>query len=110
MRIVYSFKGKEEVFECEKAEIVIGRPNRGITIDLDPTPDTKVSRPHARIWVDEEGQYWIEDLDSKHGTFIDGKNIKGMGKVKLKPNVKVKMGKTMLWLEGGDTEMPPDLP
>ncbi|HUA19796.1 MAG TPA: SpoIIE family protein phosphatase [Bryobacteraceae bacterium] len=36
--------------------------------------DNRISRSHARI-VLEEGEYWIEDLDSRHGVYINGKRI-----------------------------------
>jgi serine phosphatase RsbU (regulator of sigma subunit)/pSer/pThr/pTyr-binding forkhead associated (FHA) protein len=36
--------------------------------------DSRASRTHARIFV-EEGQYWIEDCKSRHGTFVNGKRI-----------------------------------
>src|SRR5258706_14699462 len=38
------------------------------------TQDARVSRRHARIFVDE-GAYWIEDLGSSNGVFIDGNRI-----------------------------------
>src|SRR2546422_931266 len=66
MRIVYSFEGKETVFESDE-EVTIGRPVQGVRIDLDLSPDRSVSRPHARIWS-EDGQMWLEDLNSRHGT------------------------------------------
>ena len=36
--------------------------------------DSRVSRYHARI-VFEHGHYFIEDLDSSHGTFLNGEKI-----------------------------------
>lgn len=36
--------------------------------------DTRASRTHARILV-EHGEYVIEDCNSRHGTFINGKRI-----------------------------------
>jgi len=36
--------------------------------------DSRASRAHARI-LTEGGAYWIEDLKSRHGTFINGKKI-----------------------------------
>jgi len=36
--------------------------------------DSRASRTHARITF-QEGGYWIEDCDSRHGTFINGKRI-----------------------------------
>ena len=37
--------------------------------------DNRISRSHARI-VGEDGDYFIEDLDSRHGVFVNGKRIK----------------------------------
>jgi len=50
-----------------KTVMTIGRSeNADIRI---PDPDMLVSRIHARIYKDK-GQYWIEDNNSTHGTFI----------------------------------------
>lgn len=53
MHIAYSYEGKELVFDSEKTEVIIGRPQEGVVPDLDLTPDQAVSRPHARLWVAE---------------------------------------------------------
>ena len=36
--------------------------------------DTRASRAHASVFVDN-GAYWIEDLGSRHGTFVNGSRI-----------------------------------
>ncbi len=36
--------------------------------------DSRASRHHARI-VFAEGKYWIEDLKSTHGTYVNGKRV-----------------------------------
>src|SRR3954451_24378773 len=36
--------------------------------------DTRASRTHARI-VSEGGNYWIEDCESRHGTYLNGVRI-----------------------------------
>ena len=36
--------------------------------------DNRASRVHARI-VLEKGDYWLEDLNSRHGTFVNGAKI-----------------------------------
>src|SRR6516162_2356349 len=36
--------------------------------------DTRVSRVHARILV-EDGGYVLEDIGSRHGTFINGQRV-----------------------------------
>ncbi len=108
MRITYSFSflgGKQEK-DFEQASIIIGRPTMdGVRPDLDLTPDETVSRPHARIWV-EYGRYWIEDLGSKRGTFVNGEDIKGKGRVEITPGMTAQMGETTLalWADGKESE------
>ena len=62
MRIRAILNGEEKIFVSPKSLIVVGRPNaeKGVAVDLDLTPDMTVSRPHARIGI-EDGEYWIED-------------------------------------------------
>jgi phosphoserine phosphatase RsbU/P len=36
--------------------------------------DSRASRTHARVFA-EAGAYWLEDLRSRHGTFVNGKRI-----------------------------------
>ncbi|MEW6668317.1 MAG: adenylate/guanylate cyclase domain-containing protein [Thermodesulfobacteriota bacterium] len=77
--------------------ITIGRPKPGWRIDLDLSPDVGVSRPHACLGC-EEGVYWIEDLKSKHGTFVNGQRI--TGKTCLKPGDRIQLGNTTLEIPG----------
>src|SRR5579859_1870195 len=73
----------------EPASFVVIDPNgHRSRIPVDPLPfrigrapesnfivrDSRASRAHARIFV-QEGAYWIEDLSSRHGTFVNGKRI-----------------------------------
>jgi adenylate cyclase len=95
VRISYRYRGNERVFDKPAASVVIGRPRHGIEVDIDLTPDLRVSRPHARIWV-SEGQHWIEDLGSANGTELDGQSIKGLGKVRLKPGQQIQISDTTM--------------
>ena len=98
MRIRYIFKGEERKFESALDSIIVGRPKLNVPFDLDLTPDSTVSRPHARISF-EDGQHWIEDLGSLVGTFVDASDIKGCGKVRLPETSSVQIGGTTLFLE-----------
>ncbi|HEY0545132.1 MAG TPA: adenylate/guanylate cyclase domain-containing protein [Pyrinomonadaceae bacterium] len=91
MRITYSYQGDERVFEREASQVVIGRHNDGI----DLSPDMKVSRLHARVLV-EDGQFWVEDLNSKHGTRVNNEEIKGQGKRLLRQDDIIQIGDTTL--------------
>ena len=41
--------------------------------------ESSVSRQHAGIRTDEVG-YWIEDLGSRNGTFVNGEELEGEGR------------------------------
>ncbi len=112
MRIHHIFNGDEKVFDSLKSLIVVGRPNdeKGVVVDLDLTPDKTVSRPHARISL-EDGKYWIEDPKSTRGTKVDDREIKGCGKVLLTEKSSIRIGETTLFIElpaaiGGETISP----
>src|SRR5712691_4391787 len=82
VRVHYRYRGNEKVFDHSAEAVVLGRPRHGVHVDIDLTPDLRVSRPHARISV-ADGHYWIEDLGSANGTELGGEQIKGKGKLRL---------------------------
>ena len=55
------------VYALEKAEVSIGRSS---TNDI-AVADLSLSRHHSAIRC-EEGVYWVSDLDSNNGTFVNG--------------------------------------
>ena len=95
MRVLYRYRGIEKIFDepCEAA--VLGRPRQGVHVDIDLSPDLRVSRPHARISVGD-GHYWIEDLGSANGTELDGEQIKGKGKLRLDPGQTIRISDTTI--------------
>lgn len=60
-----------KVFQSDKAEISIGRNSIN---DLEIN-NLAVSNFHAKIERDQEGRYFIEDLDSTNGTYINEEKI-----------------------------------
>ena len=50
-----------------------------------------MSRPHARVCL-ENGDYWIEDLNSKRGPQVNGEDIKGSRR--LQAGDPIRMGET----------------
>ena len=50
--------------------------------------DNRISRSHARISVDN-GEYVVEDLDSRHGVFVNGQRVK---RHKLKDGDRIDFG------------------
>ncbi|HEY1170075.1 MAG TPA: FHA domain-containing protein [Verrucomicrobiae bacterium] len=93
LRVEVTYRGETQKFEFEGKEVVIGRPNPYLPPTLDLSDDILVSRTHARIWVNTDG-YWIEDLVSKHGTFVNGGRL--TLKRELHPGDFVQIGETTL--------------
>jgi len=84
-----------------KDSVDIGRldPDSGVWPDIDLTQDdpaTQVSRKHARIFF-KDGKYFIEDLGSVNGTFINkGPRLAPGMPQELKSGDEIVMGRTFL--------------
>lgn len=69
------------VFRLEKEVIRIGRSERKCDLPLSGHPS--VSGLHAELSC-KEGKYWLEDIHSSNGTYMEGKRIVPGEKVELK--------------------------
>jgi adenylate cyclase len=98
LRIRCSYRGQTRVLESSDLPAVAGRSSPSEAVSLDLTPDRAVSRRHALIGC-EDGQFWIEDLDSACGTQVSGSEIKGKGKWPLQEGEAVQVGETILTIE-----------
>ena len=72
--------------------------------------DSYVGRTHCEFIQDDSGNYWVVDLNSKNGTFVNG--VRRSGKTKLNSNDIVRIGNTPLpWMSymknatGGPTDI-----
>ena len=87
---------RDQEYDFSGKEIFIGRVDSEIesntsTLNLDS--DLAISRKHARVWF-ENGKWYIEDGDSKHGTCVDGHEIKGSGVKELAFGSIIQTGET----------------
>lgn len=96
LRILSGRQSRREHPLDEALTYLIGRfdagdPQKNL---VDLTPDKIVSRKHARLFF-RAGNWWLEDIGSRYGTLVDGKEIQGpAGPVKLQAGAAVKTGKT----------------
>ncbi len=82
---------------------IIGRSEESEIALLEPT----VSRKHAAIEC-TRGEVWLEDLQSKHGSFVNSKRV---NRSQLKVGDIVVFGLSIvLRLESADQEVPPAMP
>jgi len=82
------FQGKRVPFV---RSLTIGRDTSN-SVSLD---DKLVSRNHALI-KKVKGVFFIQDLDSTNGTYVNGKRIPANEYVCLQPNDKIMIGRTEL--------------
>ena len=94
-------KSAGKQFLLSNAESQIGRwdADGGVFPDVDldtDDPEAKVSRRHARVTF-RDGQYFLEDLGSTNGTFVNrGKRLSPGTRQSLKDGDEIIVGKTFL--------------
>ena len=85
-------------FLKKKQTIIIGRGKEcDITIN-----DNLVSRNHAKITA-ENGGYFVNDLGSTNGTFVNGKKVKG--KIKLSEKDELRIGLRVFGLNEAEKDL-----
>jgi len=77
------------VYDLVEDEVIVGRDEK-CQIVLD---DDSISRRHARLALDDDDVYVIEDLNSKNGTYVNDEMTDG--KVPLKPDDRIEIGTTV---------------
>ena len=91
MTKLYILKGpcKGESFELKSDETYIGRsPDNDIQIR-----DKSVSRNHLKL-IRKEDEYFIRDLKSTNGTFVDGEKISSGIEFEIGEGIPIAVGKT----------------
>ncbi|MEM6561940.1 MAG: FHA domain-containing protein, partial [Planctomycetota bacterium] len=76
---------------------VIGRSKPGAEPDIDLSFDASVSRPHAKL-LQRGGDWYVEDLDSRWGTKLNGTEIRGRGPQPFRAGDSLLIGETTLRL------------
>ena len=61
-----------QMYELAGSEVFIGRDQSSEII----VPEVEVSRRHARVYL-QGGEYWIEDLNSTNGTYVNNQRLIG---------------------------------
>lgn len=82
-------KQNRKVIALDKLPLIIGKKGEMTDVVLS---DTSVSRMHARI-TEEDGQIYLEDLNTTNGTYKNGVRLKPYERVELLKEDEVRLGK-----------------
>jgi hypothetical protein len=92
---LYLVDGTEEIqsFDFKKTTITVGRSSQN---DIQIS-DAYVSRRHMRI-SRRDGRYFIEDLKSRNGTFVNGAQAESGCEIEVREGVPVTVGMSLICL------------
>jgi DNA-binding winged helix-turn-helix (wHTH) protein len=90
----------------EEDDVVLGRDDIADIV----LPERQISRQHIRIFKDGD-QYYIEDLDSKNGTWVNGQRIHGVHELYDGDEIHIALAVRMRFIGSGATApLPFELP
>jgi pSer/pThr/pTyr-binding forkhead associated (FHA) protein len=98
-QIVVNDGSKISSFDLENAVVSIGRSSDN---DIQLT-DRHTSRNHLILWG-KGGRFFVKDLGSGNGTFINGHQIPSGKVVGLRENQSILVGKSLISLRAGKSE------
>ena len=91
----------QDVHSLDRDRLTIGT---SVTSDVVIGADTRVSRLHAAV-ESLSGGWWIRDLDSTNGTFLNGARISGSRR--LRSGDEIRIGETTLILRTDEADTGP---
>lgn len=90
----------------DRDEILIGRDD---TCDV-VLPERQISRQHVRIYL-EENQYYVEDLGSRNGTWVNGERLEGTRELYDNDEIHIALAVRLQFVGSGATApLPFELP
>jgi DNA-binding NtrC family response regulator len=104
-RIFPARAGALPPLSCVERACVLGRAEGdGVSLALD---DVRVSRRHAEVTSNDDGDWRIHDLGSKNGLFIDGERVET---APLTEGSRIRIGNSLLLFRRLTVDAPPPLP
>jgi len=87
----------------DRPSMVIGRGGRGKECDI-VLPERQVSRQHAEIYS-EGGRYYLRDLNSKNGTYLNGQPVRGTVEIQDNDVIQIALCEHLRFV-GADATLP----
>ncbi len=97
LKITWDYKGMKSEFHLEQLDFAVGRGDDRILPDILLSSDPLVAPLHARVWQ-KGGEWWVEDLGSASGTWVD--SVRLVIPQRVVPGCVVQVGDSLLtWTE-----------
>jgi hypothetical protein len=96
--IIHDERFKDHQWTLASDNVVIGR---GEECDI-VVPERQVSRQHIRIYKEDDA-YFIEDLESKNGTWVNGQQLKGVRRLYDNDKIQLALAITLEFIGSGAT-------
>jgi hypothetical protein len=81
---------RQSVVPISKPEITVGRGSRSVTVDLPLKGDPEVSRIHAVLARDDQGQFWITPK-GRNLTLLNGHELPRDQRTQVTPDSKIEI-------------------
>jgi pSer/pThr/pTyr-binding forkhead associated (FHA) protein len=81
---------RQSVVPISKPEITIGRGSRSVTVDLPLKGDPEVSRIHAILTRDDDGQFWVTPK-GRNLTLLNGQELPRDQRTQVTPDSKIEI-------------------
>jgi predicted component of type VI protein secretion system len=98
-RLILESGGERKEIRIRGAVIIGRAPSADVSID-----DRTLSREHTRVYG-ENGRYFVRDLESKNGTYLNGELIRRPEA--LKPGDRIKVGPATFVFAADPDDLPP---
>lgn len=89
----------------DRDSVILGRGGENVQCDI-VLPERQVSRQHVEIFVDQ-GRYFIRDLGSKNGTYVNGHPVSGSVELHDSDTIQVALCERIRFI-GADATLPLD--
>lgn len=79
---------RQSVVPITKPEITIGRGSKSVSVDLPLKGDPEISRVHATLTLDDQGQFWLTPK-GRNPTLVSGRELPREQRTVVQPDEKI---------------------
>jgi len=101
LKVTWTYKGYKSETYVNKKEVFLGRLAGAFKPHVCLNLDLSIQPKHARLFRKED-MWWVEDLETPHGTFLNGEKISEP--MVIMPGDKIELGQSLITVQDVDGE------